>query len=33
MGTMDEMKKATDVFRAVLKATPTTAAAGEKGGR
>ena len=31
IGTMDEMRKATDVFRAVLK-TPTTAT-GEKGGR
>jgi histidinol-phosphate/aromatic aminotransferase/cobyric acid decarboxylase-like protein len=31
IGTMDEMRKATEVFRSVLK-TPTTAA-GEKGGR
>jgi hypothetical protein len=29
---MDEMKKAVEVFRAALK-TPTTTAAGEKGGR
>jgi histidinol-phosphate aminotransferase len=34
IGTMDEMKKATEVFRAVLKAkTTTTTASGEKGGR
>ena len=33
IGTMDEMKKAVEVFRAALKATTTTAAAGEKGGR
>jgi histidinol-phosphate aminotransferase len=32
MGTMDEMKKAVDVFRAALR-TPTTTTAGEKGGR
>ena len=32
IGTMDEMKKATEVFRSVLKATTTTASAG-KGGR
>jgi histidinol-phosphate aminotransferase len=32
VGTMDEMKKAVEVFRAALK-TPTTTAAGEKGGR
>jgi histidinol-phosphate aminotransferase len=31
IGTMDEMKKATEVFRSVLKIT--TTAAGEKGGR
>jgi histidinol-phosphate aminotransferase len=31
IGTMDEMKKATEVFRAALKTTTTTA--GEKGGR
>ena len=31
LGTMDEMKKATEVFRGVLKTTTTTA--GEKGGR
>jgi histidinol-phosphate aminotransferase len=34
IGTMDEMRKATEVFRAVLKAkTTTTTASGEKGGR
>jgi histidinol-phosphate aminotransferase len=32
IGTMDEMRKATDVFRTVLK-TSTTTTAGEKGGR
>src|SRR5205814_3514888 len=32
IGTMDEMKKAVDVFRTVLKA-PTTTTAGERGGR
>jgi histidinol-phosphate/aromatic aminotransferase/cobyric acid decarboxylase-like protein len=32
IGTMAEMEKATDVFRAVLK-TPMTTATGEKGGR
>lgn len=32
IGTMDEMKKAVEVFRAALKSTPTNAA-GEKGGR
>jgi histidinol-phosphate aminotransferase len=32
IGTMDEMQKATEVFRTVLK-TPITSAAGEKGGR
>jgi len=32
VGTMDEMRKAVDVFRAALKA-PTTTSAGEKGGR
>jgi len=32
IGTMEEMQKATDVFRAVLKA-PMTTATGEKGGR
>jgi len=32
IGTMDEMKKATEVFRSVLKATTTTASA-TKGGR
>jgi histidinol-phosphate aminotransferase len=33
MGTMDEMKKAVEVFRSALKAPTTTSAAGEKGGR
>jgi len=32
IGTMDEMKKAVDVFRTALK-TPTTTTSGEKGGR
>jgi hypothetical protein len=32
IGTMDEMKRATEVFRSALKATTTTAS-GEKGGR
>jgi len=31
IGTMDEMKKATEVFRSVLKATTTTASAGKDG--
>jgi histidinol-phosphate aminotransferase len=33
MGTMDEMKRAVEVFRVALKPMTTTAAAGEKGGR
>ena len=33
MGTMDEMKKAVDVFRAALKTPVMTTASGEKGGR
>ena len=32
MGTMDEMKRAVDVFRVALKGT-STSASGEKGGR